>query len=316
MSELQQFPLVSVVLTTYNGEKFLAQQIDSLLKQSYGNIEIIAVDDCSTDNSAVILNTFAAENKNIRVYVNETNLGYIKNFEKGCRLAQGEFIALCDQDDYWLENKIQRLMESIGDYLMIYCDSMLCDEDLNETGHITSDYVVCKQWNSCLQLIVICRIYGHTILFKKELLQFAMPFLPGISHDWWLPYIATLHGGITYLAEPLARYRQHSANIYGAIGAKRKKDIRQIELPENRLKKERIQIRRRMDIFYQVLPGHLVKEKKIILALLKSYRSFSLKNNISRVYLFFTHYELFLAPKKRSVFRNWLFCLKMFIMIR
>jgi len=310
MSELQQFPLVSVVLTTYNGEKFLAQQIDSILKQTYVNIEIIAVDDCSTDHSVVILNSFADEHKNIKVVVNETNLGVIKNFEKGCGLARGEFIAFCDQDDYWLENKIQRLMESIGDYSMIYCDSMLCDEDLNETGNKISDYVVCKQWNNCLQLTVICRIYGHTILIKKELLQYAMPFLPFIAHDWWLPFIATLHGGITYLAEPLTRYRQHSANIYGAIGAKRKKDTRHIKLQKNRLKKERIQIRGRMNVFYQVLPDHLVKEKNIILALLNSYRSFSLLNNISRVHLFFIHYQLFLAPKKRSIFRNWLFCLK------
>ena len=76
------------------------------LQQTYANKEIIVVDDGSTDTTINILESYASEHKNIHVYKNETNLGFVKNFDKGCKLATGAFISLCDQDDYWLPEKI------------------------------------------------------------------------------------------------------------------------------------------------------------------------------------------------------------------
>ena len=313
MSELQQFPLVSVVLTTYNGEKFLAQQIDSLLKQTYVDIEIIAVDDCSTDNSVAILNSFAEEHKNIRIVVNESNLGYIKNFEKGCRLAEGEFIALCDQDDYWLENKIQRLMESIGDYPMIYCDSIVCDENLDEIASTISSRVHYTSLDNCLQLAIFCRINGHAILLRKSLFVATGPFLEVIPHDWWISYNALLNGGIKYLDEPLTLYRQHSTNACGVVGGKSKKDILSNEL---RKKMEIDKIRTRINYFYEKCPADRVKEKNVLAILVKCYSSFSLLNNFNRMLLFFKYHQTFLFVKGRSLIRQYLFCLKMFVMIK
>ena len=92
--------LVSVVLGTYNGEVYLQEQLRSVLAQTYPALEIIAIDDGSGDRTVEILREFAARDPRIRVVVNERNLGFIRNFEKGCRLAAGKFIALCDQDDY------------------------------------------------------------------------------------------------------------------------------------------------------------------------------------------------------------------------
>lgn len=313
MSELKQFPLVSVVLTTYNGEKFLAQQIDSLLKQSYSNIEIIAVDDCSKDNSVAILNAFAAEHKNIKIYVNETNLGFIKNFEKGCRLAQGEFIAFCDQDDYWLENKIQRLIESIGDYPMIYCDSKVCDENLNVIASNISNRVHYTSLDNCLQLAVFCRINGHAILFTKSLFAAADPFLEVIPHDWWISYNALLNGGIKYLDESLTLYRQHSTNACGVVGGKSKKD----RLSKGQHKKVEIdKIRTRINDFYQKCPADRVKEKNVLATLVKCYSNFTLLNNFKRMLLFLKYHQTFLLVKGKSLGRQYLFCLKMFVMIK
>jgi hypothetical protein len=206
------------------------------------------------------------------------------------------------------------MVTDIGDYPMIYCDSLLCDENLKQTGLKISDRVTCKSWDSCLQLTIFCRIYGHTTLIKKELLQNALPFLTVIPHDWWLSYTATLFGGIKYLAEPLVFYRQHASNLFGVIGEKSKKDHQQSKLQKKR--QEISEIRARMQAFYQACPAGLIKEKKILLALLKSYHDFSLLNNIRRMFLFFTHYKLFLASKRRSTIRNWLFCIKMFIIIK
>jgi hypothetical protein len=197
---------------------------------------------------------------------------------------------------------------------MIYCDSLLCDENLKETGMKISDRVVCKLWDNCLQLAVFCRIYGHATLIKKELFQNALPFLSVIPHDWWLSYTATLHGGIKYMTEPLVFYRQHTANLFGVIGGKSKKDRQLSKIQKKRQEIEEIRIR--TEAFYHACPPHLIKEKKTLLVLFKSYRNFSLLNNIRRVCIFFTYYPLFLAAKKRSTPRNWLFCLKMFIMIK
>lgn len=313
MTDLIQFPLVSVVLTTYNGEKFLAQQIDSLLNQSYSNIEIIAVDDCSNDNTVALLNTYTAQHKNINIYVNDTNLGFIKNFEKGCRNARGKFIALCDQDDFWLENKIQRLVESIGDYPMIYCDSKVCDENLNEIASGISKRLHYTSLDNCLQLAVFCRINGHAILITKSLFDAADPFLTVIPHDWWISYNALLNGGIKYLDEPLTLYRQHSTNACGVVGGKSKKN----SLSKAMRKKAEIdKIRTRIYDFYQKCPDERVKEKKVLASLVKYYSNFSLFNDFKRMFLFFKYHETFLFVKGRSLVRQYLFCLKMFIMIK
>src|SRR5580658_6052519 len=101
---------ISVVLATYNGQKFLSQQLESLINQTYPNIEIIAIDDCSTDDTVNILNEFAQNYTYIKVIINDTNLGFIKNFEKGCSLSTGCLIAPCDQDDYWEADKLSLLV--------------------------------------------------------------------------------------------------------------------------------------------------------------------------------------------------------------
>ena len=105
--------LISVVLATYNGEKYIEEQINSILQQTYSPLEVIIVDDASTDNTVSILRQFETSHSCIKVFTSEVNAGYIKNFEKGMLLARGEYIALSDQDDIWEEEKLCRLMEEI-----------------------------------------------------------------------------------------------------------------------------------------------------------------------------------------------------------
>lgn len=211
--EKEALSLVSIVLTTYNGEKYLAKQLESLFQQTYTNIEIIAVDDCSSDKTVEILTDHAKKYHNIKVFVNEVNLGFIKNFEKGCTLSSGDYIALSDQDDYWDLDKIRKLVEAIGEHPIAYCDSTVCDEDLNSRGIKISNLVNFKSWNNCLQLAVFCRIYAHAMLFKRSLFNIACPFLEVIPPDWWLPYLSTFYGGMKYFPEPLVLYRQHAGNV-------------------------------------------------------------------------------------------------------
>ena len=217
-------PLVSIVLATYNGGTFLQEQLDSLLEQTYTNIEIIAVDDGSTDNTLDILNAYAAKHAHIKVHAGN-NVGYIKNFERGCRLAGGAYISLCDQDDKWEKEKIALMMEAIGEHPLVFCDSIVCDERLNDTGKRISTFANFQSRYHCAEISVFCRIYGNATLFTKALFTAADPFLEVIPHDWWISYVATLHGGIKYLDQQLVYYRQHSANVIGAVGgSKPKKD--------------------------------------------------------------------------------------------
>lgn len=306
--------LVSIVLATYNGEKYLAKQLDSLFLQTYSNIEIIAVDDCSSDNTVGILQQFAEKHQNMKVFVNETNLGFIKNFEKGCTLTNGELIAFCDQDDYWHREKIEKMAAAIGEHAIIYCDSVVCDEDLNEKGIKISDLVHFKSWNNCLQLAVFCRIYAHAMLFKRSFFNKAYPFLAIIPPDWWLPYLSTFYGGMKYLPEPLVLYRQHQNNVAGVVGSKRKKNKTQSQSKKTHTDKEKIQIR--INAFYNACPDELAAEKEVLSKIAKSYQNFSLANNFRRFAVFFKYRDILLSVKRHSALHRFFFCFKMFVKIK
>lgn len=301
--------LVSIVLCTYNGEAFLAKQLESLAGQSYQNIEIIAVDDGSSDGTVYILHEYAAAHPRMRVFQNEVNLGFVKNFDKGCSLSGGEFIALCDQDDYWHIDKIKKMVEEINGFSMIYCNSFVCDERLHQTGKKISDRVNCLPVTNCLQQAIFCRIYGHATLFRKDVYTRAHPFLEVIPHDWWLCYTAAFCNGITYLDEPLVYYRQHALNLFGAVGGRKRKHNKE----DKQL--EQARIRTRIAAFYQACPAEKKEEKSVLHSLVKNYQSFSLKNNLQRVILFLRYRNVFLMVKKHSALHRFLFCLKMFVKI-
>lgn len=310
MSENSTLPLISIVVATYNGAQYLDVQMQSLVQQTYTNLEIIVVDDGSTDATRDILEQYSNSHSFIRLHYNPVNLGYVKNFEKGCSLAQGSFIALCDQDDYWHPEKVEKLYHAIGNHSMAFCNSTLCDENLQSIGVTIADRVNSRPYYNCLEQAVFCRIYGHAALITRELAQRAIPFLTMIPHDWWLCYMATLVNGITYLPESLVKYRQHSANLLGAVGGKRRKKDKQYQ--QDKKKKETEHTRLRIKAFYEACPASKEQEKAVLQQLVQCYQSFSLANNFRRMLLFFQYHTLLLAPKKRSAFRNYLFCLKTF----
>ena len=305
---------VSVVLGTYNGQTYLREQLDSVLAQTYPFLEIITIDDGSTDATVSILREYAACDPRIRLVVNEQNLGFIRNFEKGCSLATGRWIALCDQDDYWLPDKVKKMVEAIGDYPMVYCDSILCDENLHPLGNRISDLVHYQSFDDPRQLCVFSRMYGHATLITRELFTRSRPFLKEVPHDGWLAYHATLYGGVRYLPEVLVNYRQHAANVFGVVGRKKKKPA-----PEEKAalkKRELDRIRIRMQAYCEACPETMVPQKRLLRALVRTYRDFSPGNDIRRMLLFFANYKRLLVVKNYSTPRKWLFCLKMLVKIK
>lgn len=315
MTKARDKALVSIIITTYNGERFLATQLDSLCCQTYPYVEIIAVDDGSKDGTIAILRTYEKQYNFIKVFQNEKNLGFVKNFERGCSLASGDYLAFCDQDDYWYSQKIEKMIAAIGTYPMIYHDSELCNEALQSLNEKISDRVPGMIITSPLQQAVFGRLYGHTILITKEIFQKAYPFFGLVTHDWWVSYVATLYGGITYLPQVLVKYRQHATNVYGIIGGKsREKRDRQSKKAR---KKEYIsEVRTRISLFYSLCPETMQREKRVLGQLAQSYTSFSFSNNWRRMLLFFRYSDELLAVKKRSPLRKYLFCLKMFFTVK
>lgn len=232
--------LISIALCTYNGEKYLHEQLDSLVNQTYPNLEIIIVDDRSADRTISIIKSYQEKYSFIKLYENESNLGYVKNFEKAISLCGAEFIALSDQDDIWDLNKIEILHQEIGDNILIYHDSEFIDENGKSLERKMSDLRnFYKGTDSRVFLLENC-VSGHAVLFKKLLVSLSIPFDKNIFHDWWLSYVATQNGGITFTCQCLVKYRQHTnanTNILrqDRIGIKKNKAIVRFEKDINRI---------------------------------------------------------------------------------
>lgn len=297
----QNEPLVSIIMATYNGEKFVEEQLKSIIQQTYQNIELIIVDDGSTDKTREVLTSYAAQHKNIRLFFNEHNLGYVKNFEKGCGLASGNCISFCDQDDVWSLNKTELLMKAFGDNAIIYCDDELVDNNLNSLYKNHSDLKCLASFDNCLYFATDNCVGGHALLMKKEIFNFAYPFPKEMPYDLWCAFIATFHGGIKYFDKALVKWRQHTNNITGS---------------EKNKKEKTEETRKRLDIFYKACPPEFTKEKEILEKLSKSYKDHSLQNNFLRMNLFIRYKGYLLAMKKRNNFRKFLFCIKMFFKLR
>ncbi len=220
--------LVSIALCTYNGEKYLAEQLDTLVYQTYKDLEIIITDDCSKDATISILKEYAKKFDFIKIYQNEKNLGYIKNFEKAISLCSGDFIALCDQDDIWDKDKIKLQVESIGDHLLSYHDSEFIDPSGRSMKKNLSDVINMYQGGSFKPFLFFNCVSGHACLIKKELADCAIPFPKDLFHDRWLAYTATNLGSIIYLDQQLVKYRQHEnsdTNILKLERSETKKEI-------------------------------------------------------------------------------------------
>lgn len=220
MGFINENVLVSIVMAVFNGERYLANQLDSILNQTYKNIEIIIVDDASSDNTISIINAYCSVHKNISLIQNSANVGIVKSFEIAMTMSTGEYIALSDQDDIWFSHKIEKLIGSIDDALLIHSDAVLVDESMQiiaktNFGLTGKD----KSKSEFIDYLISNNVTGCTALFPRKLLKLALPIPDGFYiHDHYLALIASFYGNIKFLDEPLVYYRQHGNN---AIGAKR-----------------------------------------------------------------------------------------------
>lgn len=219
---------IDILLATYNGEKYLKCQLDSILNQTHKNIRLLINDDCSTDNTRAILKEYEEKDNRIKVKYNEKNLGYVKNFEDLLKRVENKYFALSDQDDFWKEEKIEKSLNKLleEDADLVFTDLEPVDEKLNT---ITPSMVRFMQMDKNIKKhqdykSVFLRncVTGCTILSKKELINeyIPIPTKEPMVHDWWMALIISQIGKITFLDEPTIKYRQHGNNQLGIYGMK------------------------------------------------------------------------------------------------
>jgi glycosyltransferase involved in cell wall biosynthesis len=217
---------ISVALCTYNGERFLSQQLASIAKQSRLPDELVVCDDRSMDRTMEILRAFAASvSFPVKIVQNTANLGSTRNFEHAIRLCEGDLIALSDQDDIWYPNRLQRSEQEFRAHpqagLVFSNADLIDDEDrplgktlwqrLGFVGKLNRDLLAGR-------LLVLAKhrfVTGATVMFRAELRDRFFPIAEGWIHDEWISLIAAAFSDLRPIDQPLIRYRIHSSQQVG-----------------------------------------------------------------------------------------------------
>lgn len=208
-------------MTTYNGGKFVNEQISSILSQSISDFELIICDDCSIDNTIYILQEYAKNDSRIKIYQNKETIGFLKNFEKAISLCSGEFIACCDQDDIWSSNHLETLLNNLGKNDCIGANAAIIDESGNfqhatVKDSLSIDFSPNNQESIFKHECFYNLIQGTACLFKKTLVPSIIPFPKDIKfHDHWIALNASILNGCNYISEITLNYRVHSKNVTG-----------------------------------------------------------------------------------------------------
>jgi glycosyltransferase involved in cell wall biosynthesis len=202
---------ISIAMATYNGEKYILEQLESFNKQSILPDELVITDDCSTDNTLEIINKFkkVAPFK-VRVYSNEKNLGYAQNFNKAMQLCTNDLIFLSDQDDVWFPTKIEYMLNLAVQYPdkdLFMIDTELTDINLKESGLTKQGQI------RGLGLNESAFVMGCCIAVKKRYLDLILPIPKGFSgHDDWIVNIADILN-LRYIDSSIQQYyRIHGNN--------------------------------------------------------------------------------------------------------
>ncbi len=200
--------MVSVCLASYNGEKFIKEQILSILHQLNFDDELIISDDSSTDHTVEIIKSI--DDSRVKLLAINQFKDPIKNFQNALKNAKGEVVFLSDQDDVWLTDKYSDTLQLLKSYDLVVSDSIIVDEQLN-TLH-PSFFKYFKSGKGILKNMLKSSYYGSCMAFNRMLLDTALPFpdTKEIGHDLWIGLVAEMTGEVLFYQKPLILYRRHS----------------------------------------------------------------------------------------------------------
>jgi glycosyltransferase involved in cell wall biosynthesis len=224
---------VSALMKSYNHERFLSESIESVLTQDFDDLELIIVDDASTDASRRIIRSYAERDARIRAIFHERNMGISKTVNDGIDAAQGQFIAQIDSDDVWAEDKLKKQLAVLerDEDLIIWSDGEIIDDSGRSAGKSFTEWFRAsskkKNGNIWHELLEGNYIFSSSVVYKKQ-------NLGKIRYDESLPYINDYKFNLElarnyefyYLAEPLAQYRVHDRNTICGSGNESKDRLR------------------------------------------------------------------------------------------
>lgn len=214
---------IAVVLATYNGEKYLKRQIESILDQTYKNIKIYIGDDCSKDGTIDIIRAY----KNlypdkITYYQNKINIGFVKNFEKLLQNTKEDYIAFSDQDDIWLPSKLEEQINKIKEIekksnlpIMCHSDLIMIDENHNiiYNSFFSFKKYKLKPEKDLGHILGPCGVMGNTMMINRTLKDIILPFPEEIDfHDYYIAVVCELFGKRVTFYKAFVLYRIHQDN--------------------------------------------------------------------------------------------------------
>lgn len=214
---------VNILMSTYNGQQFLAEQIRSIQEQSYADWTLFIRDDGSSDNTKEILKDFERQDSRIHIIDNDEsdNLGVIKSFHKLVNHDRADFYFFSDQDDVWLPNKLELSLKEAQNYpadlpLMVYMDLKVVNQDLE----IMTESMVKSQSHHAntelVQELTENTVTGGVAMINHTLAEMWQETDDILMHDWYLALLASAFGNLVFIDQPGELYRQHSDNVLGA----------------------------------------------------------------------------------------------------
>ena len=201
--------MITVCLTTYNGEKFIEDQLDSIICQLSDKDEIIVSDDASTDKTVSIIENY--NDNRIKIIKTPDRKGVIGNVESALEQAKGDYIFLADQDDIWLPNKVEVCINALSKYDLVISDCLVTDENRNIIHE--SFYEVNKSQSNKWMALLKNSYLGCCMAFRRDILDKALPFPENIPmHDIWIGNIAAFFYSVKFIPDKLIYFRRHQAN--------------------------------------------------------------------------------------------------------
>lgn len=229
---------IAILLATYNGEKYISEQIRSILKQSYNNWNLYIHDDGSNDRTLEIVESYQEKYpQNIYILENKKVGGAKNNFFYLMSKVKAPYYMFCDQDDVWMPNKIELTVgrmkenekEKKNSPILIFSDLKVVDEKLKMISPKMSEYQNLNMYYTDIYHLMLQNVVtGCTCMINdrcKELALKCKNIEEVIMHDWWCGLIASYFGKIDYIDKPLIQYRQHTNN---SVGAKNVRDVKYI----------------------------------------------------------------------------------------
>lgn len=215
-------PTIAVLMSTYNGEDYLGQQIESIQKQSYEDWRLFIRDDGSSDDTVKIIEEYQKKDRRIQL-INQghiKNIGVVRSFFELLENVDANFYMFSDQDDYWLPDKIKVTLEEMLKYNFdlpncVYTNLKIVDKNLNGEERLLK-----RNWQSFTNVLFTNNVYGCTMMINNSLKRMVnfkkIDYQRIYMHDWWLALIAAEFGNLRFIDKATILYRQHGSNQVGA----------------------------------------------------------------------------------------------------